>query len=60
MMYKICPDCGAHLDPGESCDCHKERAALLAQTRPKVNKATSIVASDSAGVNTTSIERSKK
>lgn len=19
--YKICPHCGAHLDPGESCDC---------------------------------------
>lgn len=19
--YNICPDCGAHLDPGESCDC---------------------------------------
>ena len=20
-FYKICPHCGAHLDPGESCDC---------------------------------------
>lgn len=19
--YDICPDCGAHLDPGEKCDC---------------------------------------
>ena len=19
--YNTCPDCGAHLDPGESCDC---------------------------------------
>ena len=19
--YDICPDCGAHLDPGEHCDC---------------------------------------
>lgn len=19
--YRICPHCGAHLDPGESCDC---------------------------------------
>lgn len=21
MFYKICPECGAHLDPGEKCDC---------------------------------------
>ena len=21
MYYKICPHCGAHLDPGEKCDC---------------------------------------
>ncbi len=20
-FYKTCPRCGAHLDPGESCDC---------------------------------------
>lgn len=20
-FYSICPKCGAHLDPGESCDC---------------------------------------
>lgn len=19
--YKVCPHCGAHLDPGEACDC---------------------------------------
>lgn len=23
--FKICPRCGAHLDPGESCDCRRER-----------------------------------
>ena len=23
-LYRICPDCGAHLDPGEQCDCHEE------------------------------------
>lgn len=24
MYYKICQNCGAHLDPGEKCDCeHK-------------------------------------
>jgi hypothetical protein len=25
MQYKICPDCGAHLDFGERCDCQDER-----------------------------------
>ena len=23
--YRICPDCGAYLDPGEPCDCYEER-----------------------------------
>lgn len=22
--YWTCPDCGAHLDPGEHCDCHDD------------------------------------
>ena len=22
MYYKVCSDCGSHLDPGELCDCH--------------------------------------
>lgn len=21
MKYRICPDCGAHIDHGERCDC---------------------------------------
>ena len=25
MMYKICPECGASLDPGEKCDCCAEK-----------------------------------
>lgn len=25
-MYRTCPDCGANLDPGEVCDCRKEKA----------------------------------
>lgn len=24
-FYWICPKCGAHLDPGEKCDCDKEK-----------------------------------
>lgn len=28
MRYRVCPDCGACLDPGEICDCRdKEKAA---------------------------------
>ena len=23
MGFKICPYCGAHLDPGEECDCRR-------------------------------------
>lgn len=26
--YKVCPHCGAHLDPGEVCDC---RETLLSE-----------------------------
>ncbi len=24
MGYRICPYCGAYLDPDEKCDCRKE------------------------------------
>lgn len=29
MYYKICEDCGAYLDPGETCDCKEERRKAL-------------------------------
>lgn len=25
MFYRKCPDCGANLDPGEVCDCVREK-----------------------------------
>lgn len=28
-IYKICPHCGAHLDPGETCDCIAARYDAL-------------------------------
>ena len=28
-IYKICPHCGAHLDPGELCDCIAARYDFL-------------------------------
>lgn len=27
--HKVCPHCGAHLDPGESCDCAQSMYLLL-------------------------------
>lgn len=26
MYYRVCPKCGAALDPAEHCDCEEERA----------------------------------
>ena len=26
VFYKICPRCGANLDPGEQCDCEETAA----------------------------------
>lgn len=28
--YSVCPNCGAHLDPGERCDCQQELAVSAA------------------------------
>jgi len=35
--YNECPNCGAHLDPGEKCDCEKENASTAgtAETQEK-------------------------
>lgn len=27
MLCRTCPYCGAHLDPGESCNCSKKEAS---------------------------------
>lgn len=29
-FYDTCPDCGANLDPGETCDCKKQRYEPIA------------------------------
>lgn len=33
MMYRICPLCGAALDPGERCDCRDQT-----ENEPRTNK----------------------
>ena len=27
--YHECPDCGVFLDPGEICDCHRNKDAVV-------------------------------
>lgn len=38
MYYRICERCGAHLDPGETCDCEAvdvpEMEMLFSKRRP--------------------------
>ena len=44
--YRVCPNCGAHLDPGEICDCkikhdfsggpiHQEGKKIIFDPSPK-------------------------
>ena len=33
--YRTCPKFGAHLDPGEVCDCTKKRASPVLQHRER-------------------------
>lgn len=28
MAYRVCPDCGASLDPGEICDCQADELEI--------------------------------
>lgn len=29
MYYRVCGECGAHLDPGERCDCQRKKKKLF-------------------------------
>nr|WP_296439659.1 hypothetical protein [uncultured Acetatifactor sp.] len=35
MLYRTCEYCGAHLDPGEPCDCRNGGAATDIQYKTK-------------------------
>ena len=42
-FYRICPDCGAYLDPGEQCSCliemeRKEKATAFVEKMMKEEK----------------------
>lgn len=34
MYYKICPNCGACLDPGEICDCSEKEKGRPVKEAP--------------------------
>lgn len=34
MYYKTCPNCGAHLDPGEICDCSEKEKGRPVRKAP--------------------------
>lgn len=39
MKFRICPNCGAHLDPDEKCDCDKEEREVQEWKSEKRKKA---------------------
>lgn len=43
MSRYICPDCGAHLDPGERCDCAEKETAPAGKT-PEAAKQETLLA----------------
>ena len=38
MIYRTCPHCGAHLDPGEACDCQDTNRELTVNEQEKTEK----------------------
>lgn len=38
MYFNICPRCGAHLDPGERCDCEVCKPAFRLDTSKKIRE----------------------
>lgn len=58
MCYRICPICGANLDPGERCDCQDKEETAPSATNTESGKveseltdphSTSIVHHDEGG-----------
>lgn len=47
LYYNTCPNCGAHLDHGETCDCVKNTALVLAH---KDGEAEQFKAADSENI----------
>lgn len=48
--FHVCPRCGAHLDPGETCDCLDVEAELLIDHLGKEGVPVSVGSTDRDGV----------
>lgn len=49
MYGYICPECGAYLDPGETCDCVEERKKHETRRSDAVEKLVRILTEDKNG-----------
>ena len=49
MYGYICPDCGAYLDPGETCDCIEERKEHEEKSNEAIDKLIQMLAEDKDG-----------
>lgn len=48
-FYRICPNCGAHLDPGEKCDCEEIRIAQEQKRRQEIRSMEAILVEEKNG-----------
>lgn len=51
MYFRICPRCGANLDPDETCDCIEKEASPLPRERPLTKVSTASVSVQKRVVN---------
>lgn len=42
--FKTCPDCGAHLDPGELCDCRENEKTNASSSTADGGRVETVVA----------------
>ena len=60
--YKACPFCGAHLDPGENCNCVEAIYERLTPENKRIVKSTAdklLAEQKEAAVNATNIDNGK-
>lgn len=61
MSYSYeCPDCGANLDPGEACDCTKEKSILVREEHPSgISNVNDCVSHDGEILNGNELDKNK-